>query len=72
MMADSCELAAKSAEWRRMARRYSERQQRICCCVEENGKKIKAVSCKLTILLRLNHYDKRVSSIALRAPAVPS
>ena len=42
----------------------------------KSRKKIKAVICwllaisyKLIILLRLNHYDKRVSSIALRTPA---
>jgi len=28
-------------------RRHSERQRRICYCGEGNGKKIKAISCKL-------------------------
>ena len=40
-------------------------------------KKIKAISCELSAASQLffydlNHYDKRVFSIALRAPAVPS
>ena len=40
-------------------------------------KKIKAISCELSAASQLffydlNHYDKRVFSIALRAPAAPS
>ena len=40
-------------------------------------KKIKAISCELSAASQLffydlNHYDKRVFSIALRAPADPS
>ena len=43
----------------------------------EDGKKIKAISCELSAASQLffydlNHYDKRVFSIALRAPAAPS
>jgi len=40
-------------------------------------KKIKAISCELSAASQLffydlNHYDKRVFSITLRAPAAPS
>jgi len=30
--------------------RHPERQRRICCCGEEDGKKIKAISCELSAI----------------------